>query len=467
MTFDIKMHSRSLMILFFLALGVNFAFLYYHNPYYYYTMTQLHGQVGYNLNHYHSAHLNPKLTAYMDQQKADSKLLVDYDQVDPTHFDAPSQPFIINDTIGYGVVLGLLWKLTGSFKFIDIQLLQIFIFSLMMIPLYHVAYLLFKDPRIAFLCCIAQLFYFPIIAMNVQPVRDIWAYYGIVLLLYGMVAYIFERRSWWFLMLCAIGFSICQYIRPSVFFALLTISFVMLCYGLAYRAQLKRTIGMLAMVALTNACCFWMPFFAYNQTYYNRYFVGPVGQDLLEGLGEFPNPWGYKLSDEWFANYITQKYGLISGTPEFDEKGQQEFKEIYKNNPSIFYINILKRIPGIITPGLPWIYYTISPYGDGLSAREKLTVALSSWKMFLDFIARHVYIRIFLILGYIGMLLALWRRRYFAVALLMIGVVCGGLGKLPSHIEYRYIVPYYFAFSFFVGYLIHALIAYIKKASKN
>ena len=85
----------------------------------------------------------------------------------------------------------------------------------------------------------------------------------------------------------------------------------MLCYGLVHRAQFKKIIGMLIMVVLVNLCCFWGPFFAYNKTFYDRYFVGPIGQDLLEGLGEFPNQWGYQLSDTWFASYITEKYGLI------------------------------------------------------------------------------------------------------------------------------------------------------------
>ena len=134
------------------------------------------------------------------------------------------------------------------------------------------------------------------------------------------------------------------------------------------------------------------------------------------------------------------------------KKGQEEFAQIYKKDPSIFYLNICKRIPDIVLPGLPWIFYISSPYGVDLNTYKKLKVALSSWNMFLDFLIRHVYIRLFLFLGYVGILYALFWKHYFGVYYLSL---CGGggLGKLPSHIEYRYIVPYYFVFSFFVGYL--------------
>ena len=119
MDFNIKMrfnlvHIKTLSLLFFLTLGMNLIFLYYYNAYYYYSITQLHGQVGYNINNYNSAHLNPNLTNYMDKQKTEAGHLIDFDHVNPTEFDPPAQPFIINDTIGYGVVLGMLWKFNRS-----------------------------------------------------------------------------------------------------------------------------------------------------------------------------------------------------------------------------------------------------------------------------------------------------------------------------------------------------------------
>jgi len=194
----------------------------------------------------------------------------------------------------------------------------------------------------------------------------------------------------------------------------------------------------------------------HNKSNYNRFFVGPAGQDLLESLGEFENPWGFKLSDQWVDEHVSKKYNEVYGTQEFDDKAKEEFWLAFYEQPSFYFKSFFKRIPGIIVPSLPWTYYQQSPY-QGLNIfSQKLKHALSSPALFFDFLARHIYIRLFLLLGYLGMVLALFRRRYFAVALLS-AVIVAGLGKLPSHIEYRYLIPYYWAFVFFVGYLVYEL----------
>lgn len=456
-TFDARAY-----LLVFLAFCANCIFLYFYNPHYHFTLTQLHGQVGYNINTYGSVHINPALTKAMDTQRCAQGCLIDYTGVNEKQFQEPSQPFVTNDTIGYGLVLGALWKVTKSFSFIDVQVLQILIFSLLMLLFYRIVFILFGSAQIAFWASIVHLFYFPLIAMNVQPSRDIWAYYGIVILLYGLLSYIFENRSIGLLAVCGIGFSICQFVRPSVFLALITLSSVFILYGLVHRALVKKIARMLSVLVITNIICFWVPFMAYNKVSYNRYFVGPVGLDLLEGLGEFPNRWGYKLDDIWASEYICTKYNVPPGTPEFDDKAKEEFSNAFKQEPHTYFFNIVKRIPGLLLPGLPWIFYTASPYGTAVSWSEKVHVIINSWNLFLDFIMRHVYIRIYILFGYLGILMLLLQRRYWIFAILFGGVVLGGLGKLPSHIEYRYIVPYYWVFGVFATYAFAYLSCFIK-----
>lgn len=436
----------------FLAFIVNSIFLYLYNPHYHFTLTQLHGQVGYNINVYGSVALNPELTQKMDRERSSRQMLIDYNCVDSCQFQAPSKPFVTNDTIGYGLVLGLLWKITHSYSFKDVQWLQIAIYSLLMILLYQIAFLLFGSAQIAFSACLAHLLFFPLIAMNVQPVRDVWAYYGVVILVYGMLHYLFNKGSLWRLLVCALGFSVCQFIRPSVFLALLTMSFVFFMYGLVHRALIKNVTFMIASLWCVNVLCFWVPFMVYNKITYNRYFVGPVGLDLLEGLGEFPNRWGYKLDDIWASDYICTKYKVLPGTPEFDDKAQQEFNQAFKQEPLTYVLNIFKRLPGLVLPGLPWIFYTVSPYAGASLWQEKLQSIMHSKDLMIDFLLRHIYIRLYLFLGYLGAIMLLMQRRYFLVALLFGGILLGGLGKLPSHIEYRYVVPYYWVFGLCAAY---------------
>lgn len=440
-----------------LAFCMNLIFLYFYNPHYHFTLTQLHGQVGYNINTFGSVNIDPELTARMDAQRQAQDQLVDFDGVESSLYQSPIKPFVTNDTIGYGLILGLLWKITRSFSFVDVQWLQIIIFSFLMLLLYRIVFILFSDKRFAFWACIAHLFFFPIIAMNVQPSRDIWAYYGVIIVLYGILKFIFDQGTVWNLAVCALGFGVCQFVRPSVFLALLTISAVMVVYGLMHKALIKKIMGMIIVLVCANIACFWLPFMTYNKVSYNRYFVGPVGLDLLEGLGEFPNRWGYKLDDIWAANYICTKYNVQGGTPEFDDKAKEEFAQAFNQEPATYFINIFKRLPSLILPGLPWIFYTSSPYGMCASIYEKITMIMSSGDLLFDFLVRHVYIRLYLLLGYAGIILLLARRHYWIVGLLLGGVLLGGLGKLPSHIEYRYVVPYYWVFALFAAYAFDAL----------
>lgn len=464
--FCFKLDVRVYLLVLF-AFCMNCIFLYFYNPEYHFTLTQLHGQVGYNINTYGSVNINPVLTKTMDDQRCAQGHLIDYNRVNAQQFENPSKPFVTNDTIGYGLILGALWKITRSFSFIDVQLFQILIFSLLMLLFYRIIFMLFGSAQIAFCASIAHLFYFPLIAMNVQPSRDIWAYYGIIILLYGMLSYLFEHRSLWLLSVCGIGFSICQFVRPSVFLALFTLGAVLLMYELVRRAPLKKITLMLGVLVAANVICFWVPFMAYNKISYNRYFVGPVGLDLLEGLGEFPNRWGYKLDDIWASDYICKKYNVPPGTPEFDDKAKEEFSGAFTQEPATYFVNIFKRIPGLLLPGLPWIFYTSSPYGEGLSWKEKIRKVLNSSDFAIDFLLRHVYIRLYLLLGYVGMVLLFLQRRDWVLGLLVCGVVLGGLGKLPSHIEYRYIVPYYWVFGVFAAYAVCYFIACLAKGKSH
>lgn len=395
--------------------------------------------------------INPALTEYMGNQVAELGALVDYGSEITIRTDNWT-PFPVNDTIGYGVILGLLWKLTGTYKFFHVQLLQIILFALLMPLAFACARILFGSAQIAWWCVVAQLFFFPLLAMNMQPVRDIWAYYGVLLLLYGLLSYIFENKSRYVLLACAIGFSICQWARPAVLPAFVLVCGVLAAYGLYAQKYRKRVFFACATFVMTTMFCFWFPFMTYNKINYDRYFVGPVGQDLLEGMGEFENPWGFQLSDQFVNEYISKKYGSVYGTPQFDDDAKKEFMFAYQQKPAMFYTNIFRRVPQLLLPGLPWIYYENSPYGEHLNWREKLKKIFGDWRLFFDFLVRHVYIRLFLLLGYLGIIAAVIQKRYFAVALLLIGIMVGGWGKLPSHIEYRYLVPFYWVFAWFVGY---------------
>ena len=442
----INMHAVCMVVL---AFFVSSALWYFKHDNEYFAVTQVHGQVGYNMYTYNSWNLNPKLTAYMASLPGAGTQLCDYDTACEKNFGQPVVPFPVNDTIGYGVLLGGLWKITNSLKFRDVQVLQIILFALSFFFVYQLGLMFFCSRALALTTCIALIAFLPLVAQVITPVRDVWAYFGTVMLLYGLMAFLYEQMHVVIFMACCLFFALCQWVRPAAFLAVIAAAIALIIWGI-YEKKVKKCGIALVCMLWVNIAIFWVPFMAYNKSHYGRYIVGPGGQDLIEGLGEFKNPWGYALDDMWIADYVGKKYGVVYGTPEFDDAARKEFLQAFDKQPTLFWINMVRRIPMLCLPALPWLFYKKSPYQDFVGFKNKVRAAFSSWSLFLDFMLRVVYIRFFLLLGYIGMYIAVRERRY-KMLLFCLALIVAGWGKLPSHIEYRYLVPFYWPFAFFVA----------------
>lgn len=443
---QISLLNKHALILTALALCMNLLFLCLHNPHIYFAITQAHGQIGYHLYHCNKIGIDATLTNIVNNQMHKQQKLIDYDTVscDATHEHGS---FPINDTIGYGILLGLLWKVTGSLRFFDVQILQIILFSILMPYYYQLAYLLFSSTSIAFLCGIAHLLFFPLLAYNVMPVRDIWAYYGLLVLAYTATTCYYRQTSPLTVLASALFFSICLWMRPTLALALILFTLFAFC-----TFNHKKALTYNVAFWITSGLLFWVPSMHYNYSNYGRYFVSPAGQSLLEGLGEIPNPWGHKLNDEYVNAFIGSKYQLIYGTPEFDDAAMYEFISCVKQNPWHYCKTLLYRLPDILLPGLQWIFYTQSPYAGCTTVWQKLRIICSSLEHLIVFFARHIWMRLYLICSYIGLYILLRHKQYTSLWLILI-CLCSGLSTYPSHIEYRYIVPFYWILSLPLGYI--------------
>ncbi len=446
------------LLLFFLSLGINALFLY--NSYKAGQFCQgtlvEHGEVGYNIARHNSWKVNPDRVQAINLKQRTLCRAVEYSELDHTCYGAPSAHRDVGDTIGYGCVLGVLWKITGSYNYLDVQLLQILVFSLLMLLIFQIALLLFNNVTCAVICSVTHLLFFPLIFQNVQAHRDVWAYYGVVVLVYALLKFLRDTMSIGALVGWGLLFSFIQFVRPSVFWALITISAAALLACLSERHLFKKTVLAVLIFFTTNMLGFWVPFMAYNNHTYGRFFVGPIGQDLIEGIGEYPNPWGYQLDDDWFHDFMKKRYPELTTRQERDDQAKLLFKQAIREQPLFFAGVFAKRFAAHLLPNVPWSYYPEALYKGCVSFMDKLKLGLRSPRVGLDLLGRMLYVRLFLFLGYLGAGLLLARRRYFEL-LVLVGIIMGGFGKFVSHIEYRYLVPYYWPFAFFVGYLVWVL----------
>jgi len=448
--------TRDTLFLFCASLLLNFFFLIFlYDDSFYRGMATSPGEIAYNVYKYNSTLINPDRGSFIHNLQEQEDRIVQYAEIDHSLFNPGTIYKYIADTVGYGIIIGLLWKVTKSLHYRDIQLLQIILYSLCLILVYGIALMLFHSTAIALACGIAHLFYFPGTYLNVHTLRDAWIYYGLIVLLYVFVRYLKNQKG----LLTAIGgcsfFAWCQFIRPPLFSLLLILSCVAFCYAFFDQTVRKATILFLAVAWTTNIFFFWIPFVAYNMVAHGRAFVSTAGQNLIEGLGEFKNPWGFSVSDDNFANFMQKNYGLHCGSLECDDKARELFWDIVRTHPWFYITTLIRRLHRIFLPALPWFSY-VEEQGS-LTFKEKLKALPHSPHLFFDIVGRQIYIRLYLIIGYLGLLLLLIHKNYFA-AMVLTGSIISSWTVFFTHVEHRYLIPYYALFSLFVGYAAYIFI---------
>ena len=311
---------RNTIILMLLACMVNIVFLSVSKKSYFCSgLIAPHGEIAYNLYQYNSIKINPaRLESVVNQQNKEQRL-VHYKELMQDQLDKKPTVFrSTNDTIGYGVLLGLIWKITGSLSYSDICWLQIFIFCMLMPLLYSIALMLYNNHTYAMVSCLALLACTGLIFLNVRPLRDIWGFYGLVLLVHMLLKGRQGTISTKMIILQSIGFALCQWLRPTIFFTLIGLGpLLFFCARPALRSW--------CLCLAINILLFWAPFCAYNMHAYKAPLVSCAGHDFLAGLGECANPWGIQLNDEWCADYIYKNYGLITGTNEYHKNAVNYF----------------------------------------------------------------------------------------------------------------------------------------------
>lgn len=470
----VSLFNKHSVFLFFAAFFINLIFLYFNYETRYYDIYKLmHGEIAYNITQHNSTLSNPEQLMFLRANATDGKTdyILDVKKLLSVDFGKPYKPAIYHVHIGYSIVIGLLWKITKTFSFIDILLLQVFIFSFLMFLWYQIGCFLFNSRKIALYSGIALLFFFPIFFINVHVLRDIWQYYGIIFLLYGVLAYIHEKINIFLLLIFFSFVALCQFIRQPMFFIVFALSIILIGTAFFEKKWAKKIITILMCLWVTNSVFFWIPFMVYNKKLYNEYIVGPAGDGLLQGVGSMPNPWGYPAGESAQSIMIMEKYGIDLNDHEYDKIAKKLAWDAIKERPFLYIKGVVQRICYLMLPSIIWYSWNLTScklfedeYDSIFDHINDIAIKITKdWRVFIDILFRAIYTRLFVLIGYLGVLLLLLRRRYFIPFLLFGGMISTAYSISLSHIEDRYFIPTYVLFSFFVGYLIYEIIEYFYK----
>lgn len=386
------------------------------------------------------------------------------------NFYNPAKNHQIQDTIGYPVLLGFLWKLTHTFSLYDIIIFQILVFSLLLVFFDQALVLLLKNKSIALSGTLGLMFFLPFIFFNVQPVKDVYLLYGMMIFFIAIADYFFGDSSGWKVAVWAIFFSWCQWVRSPLFGVLCMMTIALLLFFRLFNHHIKKIVQFLGIFWILNILVFWGPFIAFNKMTYGRYFASCSGQALISGLGEFENKWGFKLSDRWLDDYISaQDISMVGkyGTVEFDDIVKNIGLAAVKEDPFILIKNLMRRIPQILYYPFPvfscFLNYNIFSQRPPLIKDRAIAIFkdLGFFKSIL-FVLSRFYANTVIFLGYVGFIL-LFKKREYAFLVLWISLYIGSLGLIISHIELRYIYPVMPLWGVLAGIFCYHAFLYSKK----
>lgn len=250
----ISLINKPALLLVIIALFLNGIFLWinYGTKQYCSESFLIHSEIAYNVYKYNSVKVNPKRVAFVYDQHQKQNTLLNYSEINHESFGKPTEYRSIYDTIGYGVLLGLLWKITGSLNNKDVQFLQILIFSFLMLFVYQIGLLLFGNATLAFIGSVLHLFFFPLVFQNVQVHRDIWAFYGVIVFLYVSLSLFKEVSSFKTFFVGCVLFSCIQFLRPLIYLMPFIVLSIMVMFSLLKKKHVKKTLSMFLIFGRIN-----------------------------------------------------------------------------------------------------------------------------------------------------------------------------------------------------------------------
>src|SRR3954447_3933419 len=218
--------------------------------------------------------------------------LVDIADFDWTRSDRhPRYEHVISLTPGVAVLLAGLWKVTGDYRYDDLQVIQMIIDAGMVFLIYWIAMVLFERPRTALLAAAGYAISLLVARWTNVPHVDIWAIDMNIAAAALFLKATRAERAWPWLVATGLVAGAGLWFRP-------VLAPFAIALAMAFWVGWRRALVLAAVPALIAAVCI-APWFARNEREFHRliYRTG-TGQGTWEGLGLLPNDFGAQLDDE-------------------------------------------------------------------------------------------------------------------------------------------------------------------------
>jgi|GEM_PF-3753483 4-amino-4-deoxy-L-arabinose transferase and related glycosyltransferases of PMT family len=283
-----------------------------------------------------------------DLQLAEGRLHDIQEFPDPP--DQPTSP-LIQRMPGYPALLALIWKLTGSYRYLPVQVVQILLSSLLPLLIYGTARRYFGETsgRVAGILAAVNI---AEARLAVVPLYDWWILFtaGIVLWLLSLAM----ERGFPLRGFALIGgvFAVGVYFKSTL---IIVPFFLALCLvpQIGWR---RSSIGALLLAGLPLLAL--APWMARNDRIFHRSFLTNTffWASIWEGFGEVPNPFNAYLDDRrTYLTALLERRDLVYGSPAYDDYFRAKVLRVYEERPGFVATLWLGRLwRGLISPANPW-----------------------------------------------------------------------------------------------------------------
>ncbi len=355
--------------------------------------------------------------------------------------DQPTRP-LIQRMPGYPFLLAMSFKLTGSYRYLPIQLVQILGSSLLPLLLYGAARRTFGERQGRVAGILAAL-NFAEIRLALVPLYDWWIIFLVGLLLWLLARSRERDYPWRSFVLMGAVLAAGTLLKSTVVVVPLFLAAAVFVMLRPWRAAPRAA----ALVALPLLVLF--PWAARNQRVFHRFiptntFLWP---SVWEGFGEVANPFGAVLDDRrTYLTALQENHRLVYGSPEYDDYFAEKVNSVFGSRPGFVVTLWGKRlVGGLLFPANPWglagidrpeaSFSTFRARTGGSPVAYLLAHPLTASLKLLQ----HLWDPALFFMG----LLALWEMRHrwrellpllaFPAAFLAVTV--------PIHLEGRYLLP--------------------------
>jgi len=359
----------------------------------------------------------------------------------PNPPDQTTKP-LIQRMPGYPALLALIWKVTGSYTYLPVQILQVLLSALLPLLLYDAARRLFG--RSAGLASgVLGALNVPEARLSVVPLYDWW-----LIPLVAFIAWLLVRtatRGYPVRDFIVMGLAVAAgvYFKPTVLVLPLFVLAALLprlpWRPVLLRGALAFGIPILALVpwAVRNDRIFHRPILTGT-------FLWPT---IWEGFGEVPNDFGAYLDDR--ATYIQAVAGrklLVYGTPEYDDHFRPKVIRVFASRPGfVASLWIRRLVRGLLFPGNPWgIPWVEDPEASFTRFQATRGGGMAAYLMArpgtaLVKVAQRVWEPFLLCMAFLALVVDRSRWKEFlplvALPVFLLAVY------VPLHIEGRYLLP--------------------------